>query len=88
MGITRKLETMRIINEVMLPNHIQCGTHINDCEICDNSISWDNPGREITYTKFGRKHIVHVCEDCYLDIDYLPIFMEYDDLKIKIYKGE
>jgi len=37
----------------------------DSCEICDELITEDNPGKEVSYEINGRKFIAHVCNDCF-----------------------
>lgn len=76
-----------IINEVQLPTIYSYGINgPGSCEICDNEINEMNPGKEINYTENGQKHIVHTCNNCFRETDYLEIISKKENLKIKPYE--
>ena len=86
LNIMKEAINKPIIKEVISYPIFHHGTDFDDCEICDNEINEMNPGKEVTYTDKGKKHVIHVCSICFNDIDYLDILRRKENLKIKSYK--
>jgi hypothetical protein len=61
------------------------GTGWNDCEICNNEITDENPGKRVTLEADGQKRICHVCCDCFNDPDYQDIIKRYPIIQIENY---
>jgi len=57
----------------------------DSCEICDEVLTEDNPGKEVSYEINGRKFIAHVCNDCFACSDYLELMVTKKNLEIKTY---
>lgn len=86
LNIMREAINQPIIKEVIPDTIFHHGTDFDDCEICDNEITEINPGKKVTYTDKGKKHVIHVCCICFTDPDYLEILTLKQNLKIESYK--
>jgi hypothetical protein len=75
--------TKPLINEVYTQTTYHTGTWFNDCEICDEEITDINPGKQISYEEDLKKHVRHVCNNCFIDPEYLRIYTKVQNLKIK-----
>jgi len=78
----------KIINEVIPDPIYHHGTFFDNCEICDCDIDSDNPGKQISFIKNGQRHIIHVCNACFIDPDYQEILRGKDDLRIKSFSSD
>jgi hypothetical protein len=86
LNIMREAINQPIIKEVIPDTIFHHGTDVDDCEICDDEINEMNPGKKITYTDKGKKHVIHVCSICFADPDYIETLTRKENLKIETYK--
>ena len=62
------------------------GTYWDCCEVCDEEINELNPGKEIHYDRNGTHYVTVVCNSCFIDPEYLALFVDKQNLKIIKYE--
>ena len=57
-----------IIKDVtaQLKTRYHYGEWFNHCHECNNEITKENPGQEITWIEDNQEHVMHLCNKCFM----------------------